>query len=53
VLKFLLDEHISPMWPMVCAGAIGHNIRYMVEWENGDFHGQEDSACLQERPHKG
>jgi hypothetical protein len=49
VLKLLLDEHISPD---VADGLRRRNrtiiVRYMVEWENGDFLGQEDSACLQE-----
>jgi hypothetical protein len=53
VLKLLLDEHISPD---VADGLRRRNriiiARYMVERENGDFLGQEDSACLQEAPHK-
>jgi len=54
VLKFLLDEHISPD---VADGLRRRNrtiiVRYMVEWENGDFLGQEDSACLQEAARQG
>jgi hypothetical protein len=54
VLKFLLDEHISPD---VADGLRRRNrttiVRYMVEWENGDFLGQEDSACLQEAATQG
>jgi hypothetical protein len=49
VLKLLLDEHISPD---VADGLRRRNraivVHYMAEWENGDFLGQEDSACLQE-----
>jgi hypothetical protein len=49
VLKLLLDEHISPD---VADGLRRRNrtlvVRYMVEWENGDFLGQDDSACLGE-----
>jgi hypothetical protein len=49
VLKLLLDEHISPD---VADGLRRRNrtivVRYMVEWENGDFLGQEGSVCLQE-----
>jgi hypothetical protein len=54
VLKFLLDEHISPD---VADGLRRRNrtiiVRYMVEWENGDFLGQEDSTCLQEAATQG
>jgi hypothetical protein len=54
VLKFLLDEHISPD----VADALRRRnrtiiVRYMVEWENGNFLGQEDSACLQEAATQG
>jgi hypothetical protein len=49
MLKLLLDEHISPD---VAGGLRRRNrvieIRYMVEWEDGYFLGQEDSACLRE-----
>jgi hypothetical protein len=49
MLKLLLDEHISPD---VADGLRRRNraidIRYMVEWEDGYFLGQEDSACLRE-----
>jgi hypothetical protein len=54
MLKFLLDEHISP------AVATGLRRRYravkvhaMVEWEDGDYLGQDDSACLREAAAKG
>ena len=47
MLRLLLDEHISPR---VAAGIRLRDkkiiIRDMVEWENGIFLGQEDSACL-------
>jgi hypothetical protein len=49
MLKLLLDEHISPD---VAAGLRRRNaeflVRSMVEWEHGNFLGQEDSVCLQE-----
>jgi hypothetical protein len=49
MLRLLLDEHISPR---VAAGIRLRDkkiiIRGMVEWENGSFLGQEDSACLRE-----
>jgi len=49
MLKLLLDEHISPD---VATGLRRLNrlteIRYLVEWENGRFLGQDDPACLRE-----
>jgi hypothetical protein len=49
MLKLLLDEHISQD---VANGLRRRNrameIRYMVEWEDGYFLGQEDSVCLRE-----
>jgi hypothetical protein len=49
MLRLLLDEHISPN---VAAGLRRRNpglvIRHMVEWEGGNFLGQEDSMCLEE-----
>ena len=49
MLKLLLDEHISPS---VAEGLARRNraivVRYLAEWEDGDFLGQGDSACLQE-----
>ena len=54
MLKLLLDEHISPD---VADGLRRRNrrivVRYMAEWEGGDFLGQEDSACLQEAATQG
>ena len=54
MLKLLLDEHISPE---VANGLRRRNraieIRYMVEWEDGYFLGQEDSACLREAAAQG
>lgn len=48
MLKLLLDEHISP----AIAGSLRRRYRglavvSMAEWENGEFLGQPDSACLQ------
>jgi len=49
MLKLLLDEHISPE---VADGLRRRNrslaVHWMAEWENGNFLGQEDSACLLE-----
>jgi len=54
MLKLLLDEHISPD---VANGLRRRNraieIRYMVEWEDGYFLGQDDSACLREAAAQG
>jgi len=54
MLKLLLDEHISPD---VANGLRRRNraidIRYLVEWEDGHFLGQEDSACLREAAAQG
>jgi hypothetical protein len=54
MLKLLLDEHISPD---VANGLRRRNrgieIRYMLEWENGRFLGQDDHACLQEAAAQG
>jgi hypothetical protein len=54
VLKLLLDEHISPS---VAEGLVRRNramvVRYLAEWEDGDFLGQEDSACLQQAARQG
>jgi hypothetical protein len=49
VLKLLLDEHISPD---VASGVrrLGHgvSVRWMVEWEGGNFLGQDDAIWLPE-----
>jgi hypothetical protein len=49
VLKLLLDEHISPD---VAESIRRHDrklvVRYMAEWEGGNFLGRDDSACLQQ-----
>ena len=54
MLKLLLDEHISPD---VAEGLGRRNramvVRYIAEWEEGDFLGQQDSACLQEAARQG
>jgi hypothetical protein len=54
MLKLLLDEHISPD---VAKGLGRRNrtleVHYMVEWEDGNFLGQEDSACLREAAAQG
>jgi hypothetical protein len=48
MLRLLLDEHISPQ---VAVGLRRRNraivVRYMAEWEGGNFLGQDDAACLQ------
>ena len=49
MLKLLLDEHISP----TIVDTLRRRERllivfYMAEWENGEFLGQQDSACLQQ-----
>jgi hypothetical protein len=49
MLKLLLDEHISP----TIADSLRRRERllvvsYMAEWEDGEFLGQQDSACLQQ-----
>ena len=49
MFKLLLDEHISPD---VASGMRRRNrapiVRSLVEWEDGNFLGQDDAACLQE-----
>ena len=48
MLRLLLDEHVSPD---VADGLLRRNrslvVHDMAGWENGDFLGQEDSACLE------
>ena len=54
MLKLLLDEHISLD---VAHGLRRRNraieVRYLVEWEDGRFLGQEDSAFLREAAAQG
>jgi hypothetical protein len=49
MLRLLLDEHISPD---VARGLRRGNraivVHAMAEWENGNFLGQDDGACLKE-----
>jgi hypothetical protein len=49
MLRLLLDEHISP----AVAGGLRRRHRAlsvvcMLEWEDGEFLGQPDSACLRQ-----
>jgi len=54
MLKLLLDEHISPT---VADGLRRRNrlliVSCMAEWEEGEFLGQQDSACLQQAAAQG
>jgi len=54
MLKLLLDEHISPA---VADGLRRRNrqlvVVCMAEWEDGDFLGQEDCACLKQAAAQG
>jgi hypothetical protein len=54
MLKLLLDEHISPD---VASGLERRNrplaVWDMAEWENGEFLGRDDSACLQQAAAQG
>src|SRR5437879_12669234 len=47
MLKLLLDEHISPS---VAEGLRRRHrllaVHFMLEWENGEFLGRDDAACL-------
>ncbi len=54
MLRLLLDEHISPD----VASGLGRRhlaleVRYMSEWEDGRFLGQDDSPCLREAAAQG
>src|SRR5438132_8712872 len=54
MLKLLLDEHISP----TVADGLRRCDRLLVvscmaEWEEGEFLGQQDSACLQQAAAQG
>lgn len=54
MLKLLLDEHLSPT---VASGLRRRHralsVVCMVEWGDGQFLGQPDSACLQEAAAQG
>ncbi len=54
MLKLLLDEHISPM---VADGLRRRNpllvLSCLAEFEDGEFLGQQDSACLQQASAQG
>jgi hypothetical protein len=48
VLKLLLDEHISPDVATGLRKRIpALAVRSMVDWEGGNFLGQEDAVCMQ------
>jgi len=54
MLKLLLDEHISPdvasgLRHRACAMAVVA----MVDWEGGNFLGQDDATCLREAARQG
>jgi len=54
MVKLLLDEHISP----TVADGLRHGNRLLVvycmaEWEQGEFLGQQDFACLQQAAAQG
>ena len=54
MLKLLLDEHISP----TVADRLRRRNRSLIvaclaEWEDGEFLGQPDSACLQQAAAQG
>lgn len=54
MLSLLLDEHISPS---VADGLRRRNcalvVRFMAKWENGEFLGRDDSACLRAAARQG
>ena len=54
MLRLLLDEHISPR---VADGLRRRNrllvVSCLAEWEEGEFLGQQDSACLQQAAEQG
>jgi hypothetical protein len=54
MLKLLLDEHISPEVANGLRRRHGTvEVHYLVEWEDGNFMGQEDSACMEEAAAQG
>ena len=49
MLKLLLDEHISPdVAKGLRRNARGIPVQAMAEWEDVNFLGQDDTACLRE-----
>ncbi|PYV59889.1 MAG: hypothetical protein DMG97_35140 [Acidobacteria bacterium] len=54
MLKLLLDEHISPR---VADGLRRRNrallVRFMTEWEGGEFLGRDDAVCLTKAAQQG
>lgn len=49
MLKLLLDEHISPDVAVGLRRRVkGQVVLSLVEWEDGNFLGQDDSVCLDE-----
>jgi hypothetical protein len=49
MLKLFLDEHISPEVAVGMRRRDGKvTVHSMIDWEGGDFLGQEVSVCLQE-----
>jgi hypothetical protein len=49
MLKLLLDEHISPdIAPRMRRRNRTLIVRPLMEWEGGNFLGQDDAACLHE-----
>ncbi|HXR40674.1 MAG TPA: hypothetical protein VN776_16340 [Terracidiphilus sp.] len=49
MLKLLLDEHISPQVAKGLRRAVPRIAVYaMAEWENGNFLGQDDAACMRQ-----
>jgi hypothetical protein len=54
MLRLLLDEHISPEVANGLRRRHGAaEVHYLVEWEDGNFMGQEDSACMEEAAAQG
>jgi hypothetical protein len=54
MLKLLLDEHVSPK---VAKGLRRRNralvVHFLAEWEQGEFVGLDDAACLTEAAAQG